>query len=67
MSDPLKCRRKLLCLLTPGSVDDKKRTETGRGHESDDSDRPKRAPAKSKGKPNGKASGKANGKASGRR
>ncbi|KAI0747959.1 FACT complex subunit SPT16 [Daedaleopsis nitida] len=42
--------------------DDKKRTETGRGHDSDDSDRPKRAPAKSKGKPNGKASGKANGR-----
>ncbi|TFK83944.1 FACT complex subunit SPT16 [Polyporus arcularius HHB13444] len=48
--------------------EDKKRTETGRGHDSgDDSDRPKKASAKSKSKANGKASGKANGRANGRR
>ena len=47
-------------------TEDKKRVETGRGHESDDSDRPKKkAPAKSKGKTNGKTNGKANGKANG--
>ncbi|KIP09266.1 hypothetical protein PHLGIDRAFT_103069 [Phlebiopsis gigantea 11061_1 CR5-6] len=38
---------------------DSKRTEVARGHESDDSDRPKKkAPAKASGKTNGKAKGK---------
>ena len=41
-------------------ADDKKRAETGRGHDSDDdSDRPrKKAPAKAKAKAKGKANGK---------
>lgn len=40
-------------------ADDKKRVETGRGHESDDSERPrKKAPAKAKAKAKGKANGK---------
>ena len=39
---------------------DKKRAENGKGHESDDSDRPKKkVPAKTNGKSKGKGKGKA--------
>ena len=51
--------RDLTILIDARFIDDKKRQETGRGHESDDSDRPKKkAPAKAKAKAKGKSNGK---------